>query len=90
MPPAPTLCLQPIAGQPGEGRLLAHADSLQQGQHCCSVLGHGDDAVWGAEHLLAALECCGVDNARIELEGGRGEARTLQTKSCCSLDKDGT
>jgi hypothetical protein len=22
------------------------------------------------EHLLSALECCGVDNARIEMEGG--------------------
>ena len=25
----------------------------------------------GGEHLLAALECMGVDNARIEIEGGR-------------------
>ncbi|PRW20734.1 UDP-3-O-[3-hydroxymyristoyl] N-acetylglucosamine deacetylase [Chlorella sorokiniana] len=28
-------------------------------------------AVWGTEHLLAALECCGVHNARIEVEGGK-------------------
>lgn len=26
--------------------------------------------VLGAESLLAALEACGVDNARIEMEGG--------------------
>uniref|UniRef100_A0A7S3R5S0 UDP-3-O-acyl-N-acetylglucosamine deacetylase n=1 Tax=Dunaliella tertiolecta TaxID=3047 RepID=A0A7S3R5S0_DUNTE len=28
-------------------------------------------AIIGAELLLATLECCGVDNARIEIEGGR-------------------
>ncbi|KAF5842420.1 hypothetical protein DUNSADRAFT_7403 [Dunaliella salina] len=40
------------------------------------VLSVGDEvsepgAIIGAELLLATLECCGVDNARIEIEGGR-------------------
>lgn len=51
----------------------AHVSSLmQQGPNCTSVLEQGGFGVWGAEHLLAALECCGVDNARIEIEGGKG------------------
>lgn len=50
----------------------AHASSLrQQGPSCTSVLEQGDAELWGSEHLLAALECCGVDNARIEIEGGK-------------------
>jgi hypothetical protein len=70
--PAPEL--QPVEGQPGEERLPAHASHLQQGHRCCSVLAApGGAAIWGAEHLLATLEACGVDNARIEIEGGRGE-----------------
>lgn len=71
---------QPVAAQPGEPRLPAHVNTLQRGHRCCSVLGQGDGAIWGAEHLLAALECYGVDNARIEVEGGKGE--------CCSERSD--
>lgn len=62
---------QPSWGQPGEARLQAHVGNLQQGHRWCMVLARGDSAVWGAEHLLAALECCGVDDARIEIEGGK-------------------
>jgi len=64
---------QPLSRSPGEMRLPAHVNSLQQGPRWCSVLREGNTEVWGAEQLLAALECCGVDNARIEVEGGRGK-----------------
>ncbi len=65
--------MQPAVGQAGEARMPAHVSSLmQQGPNCTSVLEQGGFGVWGAEHLLAALECCGVDNARIEIEGGKG------------------
>ncbi|KAL0042919.1 hypothetical protein WJX79_003736 [Trebouxia sp. C0005] len=36
----------------------------------CTTLGDGDDRVQSVEHLLSALEGFGVDNARIEIEGG--------------------
>lgn len=36
-----------------------------------TVLRRGEAEVRGVEHLLAALEACGVDNCRIEIEGGR-------------------
>ncbi|KAI3434519.1 hypothetical protein D9Q98_002592 [Chlorella vulgaris] len=62
---------QPICGHPGEDRMQAHVSNLQPGHEWCTVLAQGDEAIWGAEHLLAALECCGVDNARIEIEGGQ-------------------
>lgn len=62
---------EPTPGQPSEQRLQALAGNLQQGHRWCSVLGQGERAIWGVEHLLAALESCGVDNARIEIEGGR-------------------
>ncbi|KAL4433595.1 hypothetical protein ABPG75_000036 [Micractinium tetrahymenae] len=63
---------EPAMGQPGEARVPATVSSLrQQGHSCTSVLQQGDAEVWGAEHLLAALECCGIDNARIEIEGGK-------------------
>jgi UDP-3-O-acyl-N-acetylglucosamine deacetylase len=51
--------------------LLADVPSLQEGHRWCTVLGTEGAAVWGTEHLLAALECCGVHNARIEVEGGK-------------------
>jgi UDP-3-O-[3-hydroxymyristoyl] N-acetylglucosamine deacetylase len=35
-----------------------------------SALSAGHHTIKGAELLLAALESCGVDNARIEIEGG--------------------
>lgn len=65
--------VQPAVAQAGEARVPARVSSLrQQGPSCTSVLEQGGTEVWGAEHLLAALECCGVDNARIEIEGGKG------------------
>jgi len=42
-----------------------------RGEYHCTVLENNGFAVHGVEHLLAALEACGVDNCRIELEGGR-------------------
>ncbi|KAL4854079.1 putative UDP-3-O-acyl-N-acetylglucosamine deacetylase 5 [Chlorella vulgaris] len=68
---------QPICGHPGEDRMQAHVSNLQPGHEWCTVLAQGDEAIWGAEHLLAALECCGVDNARIEIEGGQGESLAM-------------
>lgn len=67
------LDVQPCTGQLGETRLPAQVCNLQQGQRWCTALGLDGTAVWGTEHLLAALECCGVDNARIEVEGGKGK-----------------
>lgn len=74
---ADALFLQPICGHPGEDRMQAHVSNLQPGHEWCTVLAQGDEAIWGAEHLLAALECCGVDNARIEIEGGQGESLAM-------------
>lgn len=50
------------------------------------VLARGDSAVWGAEHLLAALECCGVDDARIEIEGGKGKSRNRLLNRSATLN----
>ncbi|KAI7838145.1 hypothetical protein COHA_008076 [Chlorella ohadii] len=58
-------------GKAGETRLLADVSRLQEGHRWCTVLGEESTAIWGTEHLLAALECCGVHNARIEVEGGK-------------------
>ena len=35
-----------------------------------ALLGGCVSSVHSVENLLSALECCGVDNARIEMEGG--------------------
>lgn len=49
----------------------AHIDHLSSGDNFFSVsLGEGRNKVVSVEHLLSALEACGVDNARIEIEGG--------------------
>ncbi len=66
------LTVQPSMGKAGETRLLADVSRLQEGHRWCTVLGEESTAIWGTEHLLAALECCGVHNARIEVEGGKG------------------
>merc|ERR1711959_470620 len=42
-----------------------------RGESHCTILEKEAFAVSSVEHLLAALEACGVDNCRIELEGGR-------------------
>lgn len=76
--------VQPAVGQAGEARMPAHASSLrQQGPSCTSVLEQGDAELWGSEHLLAALECCGVDNARIEIEGGKGGRSAMMSLHAC-------
>ena len=41
-------------------------------------------SVHSVEALLSALECCGLDNARIEVEGG-GEIPTLDGSAAVSL-----
>jgi hypothetical protein len=41
-------------------------------------------SVHSVEALLSALECCGVDNCRIEMEGG-GELPTLDGSAMVSL-----
>lgn len=73
--------LQPVPGSLGETRLPAHVSNLQQGPRWCSVLRVGTFEILGAEQLLAALECCGVDNARIEVEGGRGKLQLPEGRS---------
>ncbi|GAB4813684.1 hypothetical protein N2152v2_000730 [Parachlorella kessleri] len=55
----------------GAGEFLpASIDLVAEDHRLTTVLGQGESRVVGAEALLAALEACGVDNARIELEGG--------------------
>lgn len=56
-----------------EDRLQADVNNVQEGYRQCCVLARGDHRVWGAEHLLAALEACGIHDARIEIEGGHGK-----------------
>ena len=46
-----------------DGPWASQAAIPADGQGCCC-------RVYGAEVLLSALEACGVDNARIEVEGG--------------------
>jgi len=63
---------------PREAVIPAHIDSVVCEQGYMQVLGgrpgeqvyDRESTVVGAEQLLAALEACGVDNARIEIEGG--------------------
>lgn len=54
----------------GDRVLEAHVDNVHGDQGLCTGLGTGDNAVVTIELLLSALEACGVDNARIEIEGG--------------------
>lgn len=53
-----------------EAYVLASVETSVQGLQHCSALRSPSLEVSGVEHLLAALEACGVDNARIEIEGG--------------------
>lgn len=41
------------------------------GQVFFTSLAYGGFSVYGVEHILAALEACGVSNCRVEVEGGR-------------------
>lgn len=50
--------------------VLASLDSVTTDDPMFTTLGSGDDRVQGVEHLLSALEMLGIDNARIEIEGG--------------------
>ncbi|KAK9807173.1 hypothetical protein WJX73_003668 [Symbiochloris irregularis] len=42
----------------------------EQPSPLCTILRNGEERIVSVEHLLAALEACGVDNARIEYELG--------------------
>lgn len=46
------------------------AYEFAEGDEAQTTLRNGELMVRGVEHLLAALEACGVDNCRIEVEGG--------------------
>ncbi|BDA45737.1 probable UDP-3-O-acyl-N-acetylglucosamine deacetylase 5, m [Coccomyxa sp. Obi] len=61
---------QPVGPRPSEGVLQASLDNVVEGQHMLTSLSDGNMHVHSVESLLSALECCGVDNARIEIEGG--------------------
>eukprot|EP00199_Chlamydomonas_sp_CCMP681_P000968 CAMPEP_0119108170 /NCGR_PEP_ID=MMETSP1180-20130426/13506_1 /TAXON_ID=3052 ORGANISM="Chlamydomonas cf sp, Strain CCMP681" /NCGR_SAMPLE_ID=MMETSP1180 /ASSEMBLY_ACC=CAM_ASM_000741 /LENGTH=516 /DNA_ID=CAMNT_0007093759 /DNA_START=29 /DNA_END=1576 /DNA_ORIENTATION=+ len=52
--------------------MAASLENIKTPQDMTLVLGEeGEEVIVGAELLLAALETAGVDNARIEIEGGR-------------------
>lgn len=54
-----------------EDYVIASIDNVNTSDHpYCTNLGQGKNMVQSVEHLLSALEACGVDNARIEIEGG--------------------
>lgn len=50
--------------------LRANLDAVVEKPRLSTTLGTGLGALSTVEHLLSALEACGVDNARIEFEGG--------------------
>lgn len=54
-----------------EDNIIANIDNVNTSDHpYCTTLGEGEKRVQSVEHLLSALEACGIDNARIEIEGG--------------------
>ena len=54
---------------------ISVAPSSVRSAQLCTVIGTNDTAtVSTVEHLLAALRGCGVDNARIEINGQIGRA----------------
>jgi len=58
-------------GESGETRIPASLNSvINERLMLCTKLGVEDATVSTVEHLLSALEACGVDNARIEVEDG--------------------
>lgn len=62
---------EPVQGRSDqEPHVLATLEYAEDGLQYFSRLNSGGCTVQGAEHLLAALEASGVDNARIEIEGG--------------------
>lgn len=50
--------------------MRANLDAVVEKPRLATTLGTGLGALSTVEHLLSALEACGVDNARIEFEGG--------------------
>ena len=54
--------------QIGEASLPAHADYVVDTARC-TTLGHREARVSTVEHILSALTGCGIDNARIVVEG---------------------
>ncbi|KAG2451879.1 hypothetical protein HYH02_003654 [Chlamydomonas schloesseri] len=53
-----------------EPYVLAAAANITEPNPFTTALAQGEVQVMGVEALLSALEACGVDNARIEIEGG--------------------
>lgn len=53
----------------GDAIVLAHIKNVSQ-TRLSTCLGRGQGAIQTVEHLLSALEGLGVDNCRIEIEGG--------------------
>ncbi|KAK9847002.1 hypothetical protein WJX84_008281 [Apatococcus fuscideae] len=54
---------------PGEG-ITACLESVEESCGFYTQLSSGDDRIQGVQSILSALEACGIDNARIEIEGG--------------------
>ncbi|KAK9904226.1 hypothetical protein WJX75_007256 [Coccomyxa subellipsoidea] len=62
---------QPVRRVANEPILQASLENVVEGQHMLTSLSDDETFhVHSVESLLSALECCGVDNARIEIEGG--------------------
>lgn len=61
-----------LAGGGGSGpRIPAAIGHVEESALCTTLVGEGGRArVRTVEHLLSALEACGVDNCRIEIDGG--------------------
>ncbi|GIL74850.1 hypothetical protein Vretifemale_4715, partial [Volvox reticuliferus] len=53
-----------------ESYIPASSAYIYEANPITTTLSRGDFQVAGVESLLSALEACGVDNARIEIEGG--------------------
>lgn len=59
-----------MARKEGEDYVPASISAAESYADIATVLRNGDLYVLSPESLLSALEACGVDNARIEIEGG--------------------
>lgn len=60
----------PVARKDGEDFVPASISAAESYADVATILRNGDMYVMSPESLLSALEACGVDNARIEIEGG--------------------
>lgn len=60
----------PMVRDPDEETVLATIEAAESYGDVTTILRNGGFYVMSPEGLLSALEACGVDNARIEIEGG--------------------